>query len=159
MSPSQVQPHYHPHSDGPPSAAVEADHFRGPHYDHVRVTSNRQQQHHQPPAQYHQQQQNQHQSMNAGPGVSYSSQMSGGYRERDSPVPSGAGSMTSSFRRDESSRNMSHMPSEEDEMGSVLGAIAATEDSQNEDLQWKRSALKKFHKVFILTVDPHGICM
>lgn len=32
-------------------------------------------------------------------------------------------------------------------MGSVLGTLAGTEDSTNEDLQWKRSALKKFHKV------------
>lgn len=36
-------------------------------------------------------------------------------------------------------------------MGSVLGTLAGTEDSANEDLQWKRSALKKFHKVGWLT--------
>lgn len=39
------------------------------------------------------------------------------------------------------------MPSE-DGMGSVLGAIGGTEEAANEDLQWKRNALKKFHKVW-----------
>lgn len=68
------------------------------------------------------------------------------YRDRESPAHSASGSMASSFRRDESSRNIQQMPSE-DGMGSVLGTIAGTEDSHNEDLQWKRSALKKFHKV------------
>lgn len=49
--------------------------------------------------------------------------------------------MTSSYRN-----NIPQIPSE-DGMGSVLGTLAGTEDPANEDLQWKRSALKKFHKV------------
>lgn len=47
----------------------------------------------------------------------------------------------------------SQIPSE-DGMGSVLGTLAGTEDSTNEDLQWKRSALKKFHKVHTLCSYP-----
>lgn len=47
-----------------------------------------------------------------------------------------------------SALNALQVPSE-DGMGSVLGTLAGTEDSANEDLQWKRSALKKFHKVDI----------
>lgn len=80
--------------------------------------------------------------------MSYSSHVSGAFRDRLSPAHSAAGSMTSSFRREESSRNIPQVPSE-DGMGSMLGAIADTEDAQNEDLQWKRSALKKFHKVMV----------
>ncbi|CAM9824965.1 unnamed protein product, partial [Hapterophycus canaliculatus] len=66
----------------------------------------------------------------------------GGTHGPSSPSHSQANSMTSSYR------NIKHVPSE-DGMGSVLGTLAGTEDSANEDLQWKRSALKKFHKVMV----------
>eukprot|EP00752_Nemacystus_decipiens_P009662 g8631.t1 len=66
----------------------------------------------------------------------------GGNQGPTSPSLSQANSMASSFR------NIQQVPSE-DGMGSVLGTLAGTEDSANEDLQWKRSALKKFHKVMV----------
>eukprot|EP00903_Cladosiphon_okamuranus_P012923 g12066.t1 len=66
----------------------------------------------------------------------------GGNQGVPSPSHSQANSMASSFR------NIHQVPSE-DGMGSVLGTLAGTEDSANEDLQWKRSALKKFHKVMV----------
>lgn len=78
-----------------------------------------------------------------GAGMAYGSQ--GGSAYRTSPSHSVSNSMASSYRR-EDSRTIPQQPSE-DGMGSVLGTIAGTEDPANEDLQWKRSALKKFHKV------------
>eukprot|EP00904_Undaria_pinnatifida_P002834 jgi/Undpi1/12551/HiC_scaffold_6.g02220.m1 len=76
-------------------------------------------------------------------GLGYDSHTGSAYRGAGSPSQSVDNSMTSSYRN-----NIPQIPSE-DGMGSVLGTLAGTEDPANEDLQWKRSALKKFHKVMV----------
>ncbi|CAM9111817.1 unnamed protein product [Ectocarpus sp. 4 AP-2014] len=75
-------------------------------------------------------------------GENNSSYGGGGGHVVPSPSHSQANSMSSSYRNIQQLRS-------EDGMGSVLGTLAGTEDSTNEDLQWKRSALKKFHKVMV----------
>lgn len=77
--------------------------------------------------------------MTPGNRNSYNSRSGSVYR------PSPSNSIASSFRRADDGRSIPPMPSE-DGMGSVLGTIGGDE-AANEDLQWKRSALKKFHKV------------
>ncbi|CAB1110914.1 unnamed protein product [Ectocarpus sp. CCAP 1310/34] len=75
-------------------------------------------------------------------GENNSSYGGGGGHVVPSPSHSQTNSMSSSYRNIQQLRS-------EDGMGSVLGTLVGTEDSSNEDLQWKRSALKKFHKVMV----------
>lgn len=123
-----------------------------PHHDkevrdqngQVQITSTRKQKRHyyehHTPNQQHQRYQQQRHSQPSSRATDVA------YRGHESPTDSAAGSMASTFRRDENSRDIQRVPSE-DGMGSVLGTIAGSDYSHNQDLHWRRSALKKFNKV------------